>query len=53
MTVPMSQSEMKAELFCLQSNDEKLPIVGMFWMFRNYPPMSLFSCSVLHNFNSA
>ena len=35
MTVPMSQSEMKAELFCLQSDDAKLAIVKMVWMFRN------------------
>ena len=52
MTVPMSHSEMKAELFCLQCNDAKLAIVGMFWTFRNYSPMSLFFCSVLHNFDS-
>ena len=36
----------------LQSNDAKLTIVRMFWMFRNYSPTSLFSCSVLHDFNS-
>jgi len=53
MTVPISQSEMKAELFRLQSNDAELTIVGMFWMFRNYSPTSLFSCSVLRNFDSA
>ena len=52
MTVPMSQSEMKAELFGLQSDDAKLTIVGMFWMFRNYSLTSLFSSSVLRNFNS-
>jgi hypothetical protein len=52
MTVPMSQSETKAELFRLQSDDAKLTIVGMFWTFRNYSPTLLFSCSVLCDFDS-
>jgi len=52
MTLPMSQLEMKAKLFCLKSDDAKLAIVGMFWTFRNYSPMILFFCSVLHNFDS-
>jgi len=53
MTVPMSQSETKAELFRLQSDDANLTIVGMFWTLRNYSPTSLFSCSVIRNFDSA
>ena len=52
MIVSMSQSEMETEHFCLQSNDAKLAIVGMFWMFRNYSTMSLFSCSVFHDFDN-